>query len=278
MLRQIEQAGEQFKQTVSQLDALNTDFDSVQGRVEAAGNTEAIGVLLRNRRASLPDTADLRRNTRLRAQTLASVQLKQLEYEEERNALRDIEAVIDSQLDELAPNATQNQRENMAALLRDVYTKRQSALDAQQDHIQPYIDTLLQLDAEERKLIDAAQRFENFIDEHILWIQSGSTIALTDIRGAGRAFAWLGSIDNLVQIPNAIFKDYLNNPVPRTVIYAFPIVLLLSGRMIRKRVLDLGDQASKRRCTVMAPTLTAAVFVLVWSAGPPLLLGVIGWR
>lgn len=278
ILRRFERAQQELEQTESRLSTLESDFTSVQVRVKAAGNSEAIAVLLRTKRASLPKIADLRRNIRLRSQTISKVQFDRLEYDDKRRAVGDVEAVVANQLEELTPDVAGNQRERLAGLLRDTYNTRRGGLTALLIEIDNYELKLFELDAKEKDLIEAARKFENYIDEHILWIQSGSVFDVGDARNAVSALLWLGLPDNLVQIPKAFYQDYLNNPVPLTVIYALPIVLVFAGRMIRKRVYDLGDQAAKRRCTKMTPTLMATLFVLVWSAGLPLLLGVIGWR
>ncbi len=278
VLRQIEQVDRRLQEVEGTLTTLDSDFTSVQNRVDAAGNSGAIGVLLRNKRTGLPKIADLRRNIRLRSQTISKVQLDQLEYEDDRRALADVESVVESQLDALASGAADEQRERLANLLRETYRIQRNGLDELLRDIQTYFEKLIDLDAKEKQLIEQAREFENYIDEHILWIQSGSVFAVRDLRNAVAALLWLALPENLVQVPSAILQDFLAAPVPLALVYAFPIALIFAGRVIRKRILDLGEKASKRRCVDIRLTLSATLLVLLQSIGFPLLFGVLGWR
>lgn len=278
ILRRIEQAERDLERVAARLTSLESDFTSVQNRVEAAGNSGAIGLLLRNQRSELPEAADLRRNIRLREQTISAAQLEQYQREDERRALADVEAVVDAQLEALAPGADGEQREKLAQLLRETYRVQRDGLDALLGDIATYFEKLVDLDSKELQLIDASAEFRNYINEHILWIQSGSVVGPRDFGNLVSTVVWLVQPTNLLQIPKALWQDYASRPVPLTLVYAFPIALLFAGRVIRKRVLDLGDRAAKRRCTNITFTLSATFLVVLRSIGPPLLLATIGWR
>ncbi len=278
ILRRTEQVDRRLQEVGNTLTTLESDFTSVQDRVEAAGNSDAVGVLLRNKRMSLPSIADLRRNIRLRSETISNVQLQQLEREEDRRALADVEAVVESQVDELAPRASDDQRERLANLLRETYRIRRNGLDELLRDIENYFEKLIDLDAKEKLLIDQAREFENYIDEHILWIQSGSVLTARTAKDAAAALIWLALPENLLQIPSALVQDFVASPLPLTVVYVFPIALIFAGRIIRKRILDVGEKAAKRRCTDIKLTLSATLLVILRSIGPPLVFAVIGWR
>ncbi len=278
ILRRIEQAERDLQRAVTRLSALESDFTSVQNRVDAAGNSGAIGLLLRNQRSELPNVADLRRNIRLREQTISAAQLEQYQREDERRALADVEAVVDAQLEALAPGAVDEQREKLEELLRETYRVQREGLDALLGDIATYFEKLVDLDSKELQLIDATAEFRNYINEHILWIQSGSVVGPRDFRNLVSTLVWLVQPTNLLQIPKGLWQDFVSRPVPLTLVYAFPLALLFAGRVIRKRVLDLGELAAKRRCTNITYTLSATFLVVLRSAGPSLLLAIIGWR
>ena len=185
---------------------MKEDFESARIRVEAAGNIEAIGVLLRNLRSNLPDPAELRRNIRLRSETFGRIQLKKLEYDEKRRALADLESVIVSTLNASAPNVAGEARENLASLLRQTYETQRNTLDLLIEDFDKYDGALVKLDLEERSLLDATREFDTFVDEHILWIRSGTSIGLTHIQNALPSLIWPVTPQNLIQPLQALLE------------------------------------------------------------------------
>jgi len=146
ILRRIEQADQETKKVEARLAPLKEDFAAMRTRVEAVGNTESVGVLLRNHRASLPDAAELRRKIRRRSETIGQNQLEKLKYDEKRRPLANLDAVIESTLNRTAPNVTGDDRDRLAGFLRTQYETQRESLDVLINDLETYDAALFALD------------------------------------------------------------------------------------------------------------------------------------
>ena len=94
----------------NQLTELDKEFNSVKDKVEAAGLTDVIGVILLGKRGSLPDVHKHQLNIRNRRAETAKVRYESIKYDEQNNELADIEKNVGIILGELEPTLDQEQR------------------------------------------------------------------------------------------------------------------------------------------------------------------------
>jgi potassium-dependent mechanosensitive channel len=80
--------------TSAKLAELDSDFDRLKKKVNAAGSSSVVGLLLRSHREKLPDVTALEREISKRQDKVASVQIEQIETEEKRRNLANIEDEI----------------------------------------------------------------------------------------------------------------------------------------------------------------------------------------
>ncbi len=85
----------------AELSARQEAFNGLKRRAIAAQFSQAIGVLLRNQQAALPDTDELRWNSRQRQNEIGKLNLRLMELDVERRRLVDLEAAVQSALDQM---------------------------------------------------------------------------------------------------------------------------------------------------------------------------------
>lgn len=278
LLARIDKAGVRLTQVKDALTSLSTDFTALKAKVDAAGIGTGTGALLRNRQRDLPDARQLERNIRARQQEISTTQVDEIDCEEARRKLADLETLIQKSLQGLPEDTTDAQKTEFAKVLRALYTTQRDVLDDTIEDYQNYFATLIDLDAQEQRLAQQVDEFQHYITERILWLRSGDLIRLNDLETAREAWTWLFALDNLTALGTALVSDLRSSPLP-VVSYAFVILILNALRWhFRRRIAAEAESAGKRGCMSFKPTFGAISFSLLVSMGVPLLIGLIGWR
>lgn len=278
LLRKVEQADARLAEVRELLTTLTSDFTAVRAKVDAAGIGAGTGALLRTYQRKLQDTRQLARNIRARQQEIAATQVDEIQSEEDRRKLADIETLIEENLSGLPENYTDAQKTEFANLLRTLYTNQRDVLDKKIEDYEYYFATLIDLDAQEQQLIAQTEEFQRYITERVLWLRSGDLISLDELGPAQEAWRWLVDRENLFTFALSLRSDFATSPLP-VVSCAIAILLLIAFRwQFRRRMAMEAEEAVKRGCMSFRPTASATIFTLLVSLGLPLLLALIGWR
>jgi potassium efflux system protein len=278
LLRKVEKAGARLAEVRELLTTLTSDFTAVRAKVDAAGIGAGTGALLRTYQRKLEDTRQLARNIRARQQEIAITQVDEIQCEEDRRKLADVESLIDKNLSGLPEEYTEAQRAEFARVLRVLYTTQRDVLDEKIEDYEYYFATLIDLDAQEQQLIAQTREFQRYITERVLWLRSGDLISLDELGPARDAWLWLVNAENLYNFADSLRSDFATSPLP-VVSFTFAVLILNALRWhFRRRIAVAAEAAAKRGCMDFRPTAIATVFTLLVSLGIPLLLALIGWR
>lgn len=278
LLHKIEQAGVRLTEVKESLSTLTSDFTAARTKVDAAGIGAGTGALLRTFQRNLEDTRQLARNIRVRQQEIAATQVEEIQCEEDRRRLADVESLIQENLSGLPTEVTDAQKSEFAKVLRVLYTTQREVLDDKIEDYEYYFATLIDLDAQEQQLIAQTREFQRYITERVLWLRSGDLISLDEIGPAREAWSWLVDPENLYAFGNALKVDITTSPLP-VVSCTFAILILIACRWeLRRRIAGAAETAGKRGCMEFRPTAVTSIDTLLVSLGLPLLLALIGWR
>lgn len=278
LLRKVEKAGVRLTEVKEQLSTLTSDFTAARAKVDAAGIGAGTGALLRTYQRNLEDTRQLARNIRVRQQEIAITQVDEIQSEEDRRKLADVESLIEANLSGLPAEITDAQKAEFSKVLRTLYTTQREVLDDKIEDYEYYFATLIDLDAQEQQLIAQTREFQRYITERVLWLRSGDLISLDELGPAREAWEWLIDFDNLVAFGNALKSDFSTSPLP-VIACTMLVLLLIAFRWhFRRRIAAVSEIAAKRGCMEFRPTAIATIYTLFLSLGFPLLLAFIGWR
>ncbi len=275
---QIDDVSEKLSRTEEKVASLEGELARLAARVEAVGLAESVGVLLRQQRADAPNIGMYRRFIRMRKERIGDVQLQQIRLREQRQALGDIDALIDRALASVDEPITPEDRAQLEGLLRQLFETQRKYMDALLEDYETYFQKLVDFDARQRELIDRTQSLLDFIDERILWIPSGRAIE-TEIFSDGRdAMAWLFGPRYLEQLGRGA-RDAATRLWPVNLL-AFLLALLFipARRRLYDQIRALGVQAARPDCIRYGPTATALALTVIAAAWVPALLAYAGWR
>ena len=160
-------------------------------RLEVGGVTQAIGRLFVEERRNLPQFSQYRAEVRERRRTLADIGLAQVRIEEQRRELTPLDQRIDQVMSTVRDNVSDDEklgeiRGEVELLLRS----RRDLLSQVAGTYTSYIRALGDLDIAQRRLLDAAEEFKQFLDQNLLWIPSAPPFWIKEVRELGPAIAW----------------------------------------------------------------------------------------
>ena len=145
--------------------------------LEIGGLSSTIGRLLGEENRTLPPLSKYRAQLRQRSSKLGEIGLAQLRIQEQRRELigfdhRVQELVSKAAADISDPDEVADLTVEIRLLLRD----RRDLLLQVEDSYNSYLQTLSDLDNEQRRLLETAGRYRAFLAQNLLWIPSASVL------------------------------------------------------------------------------------------------------
>ena len=274
----IERASGQLQEANARLGALKDELKSLEDKVDAVGLTRPVALLLRRKRASLPDVHLYRRSVAARQAEISLAQLDMIELEEQRSALANLEPRVAEIMDGLEQPASKEQREDLKAAIREQLETQRSYLDALIADYNRYFATLVDLDAAERQLIAAAGNAADYIDERILWVRSAPPLQWACLVRASYAIAWLLSPPAWGGVLRALGSEAWAN-LPLFGLAALILAgLFYERRRLRDRLERIAAMVPLAEKDSFAHTLRALAITALLAAPWPLLMAFVGWQ
>ncbi len=271
LVEQLAQTDEQLSARKAEFLRLSADFETSQSRADEL--SEQAGQLLRRKWDDLPDLRELRRLVAKRQSTRQSLIFAQYEVQDRRNTLGEITDETARTLAQLPPMQREVWRHEVETLLGD----QRKLLDELNSNYTNYVLALISLDAEEEKIIDETENFNEFITGRVLWVRSCLPLQVADLRPATDAIRWATDAGNWRDVGRSL-GDRVRASTGKTMLVGLVvIVLIVTQRKTRHRLRAAGDEASKRSCVRFRPTLIAVWDTLLIAAPWPLLVWLAGW-
>lgn len=279
--RHAEQASHDLEETRQTLSDWQGRFDRTRDKIEKVGLTNAIGLLLRRQRDDLPSIADHRRAIALRQRQLREAQSEEFNHEDQLKELDNLEAAVARHAARAAQRLDVTDaagRETLADEVRRRLETRREYLTRLLAEYNRYFTSLEDLDFQEHQLIQLIAAYDDFIDEHVLWIRSEPPIQPSDLADAGIAGLWLFGPAAWGELGRASYAGAAAEPlaVVAFVLLALLPYALLQGRL-RRKIHELGEAASRRTAVRFAPTLATLLFSLAVAAFWPVLMTALAW-
>jgi len=278
LAERIADATRQLEQTNQQLAALKDQFKKTQEKVNAGGMTNAIGLLLRKQRETLPNVRSHRRGINARQAAISESQLSLLQLQDRRSALADPERQVRATLQSLHQNADGSEAREFEKTVRESLQTEKNYLDALIGDHNIYFGNLVDLDIAEGQLIKETESYSTYIDERVLWIASASALSAADVTHAGQALWHIAGPDAFGEIIHALALDALQNPPVYLLAISVFVALIYCRRRMRNVIHEIGEAAAAANCYRMTPTIEALFLTLLIAAIWPGLLAYLSWR
>ncbi len=278
LVGKIDEVSRKLARAESSAAAVEVDLARLVAKVEAAGLTESVGMLLRQQRSGAPDVGKYRRFVRMRQDEISAVQLQQMELREQRSELADIDRIVAEALAGSGTAPGSRERAQPEALLRDLFETKRRYLDELIADYETYFQKLVDFDAVQLELVDRIEQLLRYIDARLLWIPSGQAVRAGLFADGAAALAWLFAPQLWAQLGRAALDAALAAPVLNACFaLLFALGIALRPRL-RARIEALGAEARAPACTRFGPTGEALLLSLLLAPWLPGLLAYAGWR
>ncbi len=261
----------------AELVELESDFLDVKRQADSASFSQHLGVLLRNKRASLPDLRDHRRERRLRAEIIAEAEYRADVNQTNRAELSNLQAEVDSRFARHAGEVDVPERPALRRQLETLLREQRELYFKLWEEYSRYLGVLVALDTRQGLLVQQTDDFAHFIDERILWTRSGRTLDLQEARNAAASTAWLLDPANWVGLFDAAFAAVRHYWLAAASGAILICCLLLPRRRLRGRLRELGDRAAHPWHASLSDTIVSFLYTLLLALPWPLLLFASGW-
>ncbi|MFZ5830868.1 MAG: mechanosensitive ion channel domain-containing protein [Planctomycetota bacterium] len=267
-----------LEQTNQKLASLREEFLRAREKVDAVGLTNAVGLLLRKQRESLPDVSLCRRNLYTRQSLMGEGQLALLELGDRRAELANLEGMLAALLQSQEAERGSYDRAVLEGQMRDALETQKNYLDSLLSDYNAYFDKLVDLDSAERQLIDETDKCARYVDERVLWIASNSAIHQMELDHAAACGRWLLGPDGWAELAHNLLDDARRNPgIPAAALLAL-VPLVYAQRRLSKAAAQAGQLAAKATCYRFLPTLQSLADAVLSAAIWPALIAFVGWR
>jgi len=275
---QIEDVSEKLSRAEAKVAELEAELTRLAARVQAVGLADSVGVLLRRHRAEAPDIGMYRRFIRMRQEQIGDVQLQQIKLREQRQALADIDALVDEAIASIEGPIPPAEQQQLEKLLRQLFETQRRYMDALIEDYETYFQKLVDFDAQQQELIARTKDLLDFIDERILWIPSGRAVQPELLTDGRDAMAWFLGAKQWAQLGRGL-RDAASRLWPVNLLALLLAILFVPFvRRVRPRIQSLGEEAKKQDCTRFAPTIEALALTLLLAVWLPALVAYVGWR
>ncbi|WP_345689456.1 mechanosensitive ion channel domain-containing protein [Novipirellula caenicola] len=244
-------------------DEVKNSLEVSQDRLEAVGLTDALGLMLRNKRR---DFEELSAKYRPRADLQEKIQEHQISVFE----LEDEAAKVEQQIAEMPADTPESDTE--LTLLKKRKELLASTIQAQNE----ILDTMLTADTQRRQLRSVIDEYIDFVDQNVFWIRSSPIFSVSELRYIAPAAAWLADIDNWKSVFDQLLRSFLTRPLRSLIGVLVVLTLVFYRSRLRRWVREFGDEAL-RTDTTFSCTASALLFSIVLACIWPAFFGFIGW-
>jgi len=247
-------------------------------RLEVGGVTQVIGRLFVEERRNLPQVSQYRAELRERRRTLADIGLAQVRIEEQRRELTPLDERIEQIMSTVHDDVTDEEtlaeiRGEVELLLRS----RRDLLAQVASTYTSYIRALGDLDIAQRRLLDAADEYKQFLDQNLLWIPSASPFWLNDVRSLGPAIAWALSPLSWSRTFGSIAEAFRYSPLESGAALLLLGLVFYSRRPLGARFKALNQRVGQPSTDHIGLTLGALLISAARALPFPLLFAILGW-
>ncbi len=249
------------------------DFRKARQKLDLAGLSQALGRLLLEQRRSLPSPRVYHKQAEARERAIADAGLREIQHSEEQIRLRKLDDYVNA----LMIGLPAEEAEAIRSELEGLAGQRQALLDKAIGTDQALLRALGELDFAQRRLVAAAEAYDAFLAERLLWIRSAPAPTLPILLAMPEEAAQLLAPSHWLEVLGILADQATRSPLLALGAAVF-VILLVNARRLRGALQATGKKISRIRSDRFLFTFQALVLTLLLAAPWPLLLATAGWQ
>jgi len=261
-----EKASEQQKR-------VDEDFRGAKQKLDIAGLSQALGMVLQEQRRTLPDIATVRKQVAARETEISQTALRQILRQEERRNLRKLSKYVNGLVAELPDGET----DEIRAELEELAGMRRKLLDQALALDRTYLRSLGELDFVERALIESVAAYDKYLAGRLLWIRTTPALTLADVIATPREVAMLVVPARWLEIGEILGDQIRSSP---TFIFGLVLfgLLLWKRSAIKHSLRTTGSQVGRPTTDAFALSVHALFLSGLLAVAWPLLIIMVSWQ
>ncbi len=261
-----------------ELDALLESMETVGKRlkkhVDAAGHSQAVGIMLRHHRTQLPQTNRHRLRINQIKSSMPDISLQQLTIREELDALANQQATLHSTIAEMDTTQTSVSADELEKMANELLTTKRKYLYELSTDFETYVTGLSNLEESHENSIKTINELKLFIDQHVLWIRSAQPLDSGVIRESLSAIQAIGATRQWQDLAGGL-SSKLTTRWPVLVMIGLGLWLAIGMRQQLDRRLRI---VSRRRNDLrLSPIMRSLTQTLMQASFFPGLVATLGW-
>ncbi len=234
-----------------QTKTIRDTYRATREKVEIAGLRGVLGQVLLEQRQQVPNLRRLRRRLDAIHRRITEASLEQIHL---RESLEKLEA--GEERPALPVGISQAQREKLLPELRRLRRQKRQLLEKLIATEEEYLRSLADQNLALQELTQAAKEFDDYLDEHLLWVRNTRALRLSDLHALSGELALLFKPLGWLPAWRALIRQVAADPLALLAFAALVLVTLLHGRW-KKAIRELGVGAGKPGLGNLPHTLRA---------------------
>ncbi len=267
-LRQVEAAITELSRKTFEL---GEQYRSTQQKLEIAGLSQALGQVLLEERRSLPNPRNLPAGRLSNRDIIAEAGLNQIQHEEERRRLRN----IDEYVDKLTQNLSKSVAKRIQAELLNLADQRRELLTRAVEVEQNYVRSLGELDIALRQYRKKTEIFDEFLTERLLWVRSSPPINLVMLEHTIEQITELLSPDLIAGLLTDL-KNFAQTKVLTWFLIFALLIVAFKSSFFHRELSRLGEPLKRLSTDSIRYTLRTLLLTIIYASSWPLIIYVIG--
>ncbi len=269
-MNQLDDARTDIEQRIARIDE---NFANARKRLESVGLNRALGQVLIDQRAQLPNPRRLHREADERSDEIAESTLLSIRWREELSRLNDLDTWLDNSI--LGRELGRAERDELLAGLRAQVETRRTLLRQAIGLQERYRGALEQLDFTARQLGDLSHRYDRYLQERLLWVRSIVPLVEQPFGALPSAMWWVVSPVNWSHVGTTLLHEASRSP--RLWLGVLLVtVLLWRSAPIRRAIRATAEPLRRISTDSFQHTLRGISLTLVAAAPWPLLVITVG--
>jgi potassium efflux system protein len=272
---------EKMREEIAKAEALSDEYTAQYSETrklaEASQFSQAIGLMLRSQQAELPDTEAYRERHRLRQKEYSVLNLRLIEWENERRKILDTDAIVERDILSISNGLGPIEKIDVGTELKAVFTARLNLYAELIGNARSQLTKLSELGAAEERLVRVVDEQATFISEHILWVRSTTPLTPSLLSPLSTAVADLISPQTWLGVWQFVKSDVKTHPIFE-LLFIFPAWAFFLRRRLRADLDSAATEAQRSSATGMSPTIQAIMLTAVLAIPLPSVMALCGWR
>jgi potassium efflux system protein len=274
----IQELGSQLQQTKNEAVDIEQRLARSEQWLEIGGLSRVLGSLMIAERRGLPQHSQYRADLRARNRDAGTVGLERIRVQEQRRELASIDLKVQELMVEIADDIDDDQElaANEIEIRELLRTRRDLLVQTENSH-GSYLRVLGNLDIEKRHLLDATDRYQQFLAQNLLWIPSAPVIGVSVVRDGLPAYPEALSLDAWLGVTMQLAESIGQHVVVGVSCLALLFLLLLMRKSLVRQYAAMGDKVERLSDDSIVLTIVSLAIVSIRVLPVPFLVVSISW-